>query len=168
VASAELIETGEIVRAHGTRGEVRVKPWANSPESLLELDTLYVGDAPRGVLSARVRGGVVIVLFEGCRTVADAQALVGLTVYADKADIPLAPGEHFVADVIGMDAVDARDGAALGRVSDVMKLPHGDIYVIAPQTRGGSELLIPARPEFVDEIDIANRVVRFRPIEGMI
>ena len=41
------LETGKIVTTHGVRGEVKVMPWADAPEVLTELDTLYLEEGRR-------------------------------------------------------------------------------------------------------------------------
>lgn len=162
---AELIETGEIVNVHGVRGEVRVKPWANGPESLIGLGRLYIDGEPLRVTSARARGDVVIIAFDGVTDVTSASGLRGKTVWLNRADVSLADGERFITDLIGLRAADAGDGSELGYVRDVLKLPMNDVYVIA--CGDGREILIPGRPEFVSEIDIDGGVIRFTLIEGM-
>ncbi|MDR1298772.1 MAG: ribosome maturation factor RimM [Oscillospiraceae bacterium] len=161
----ELIETGEIVRAHGVRGETRVLPWADSPEFLLGFDRLYVDGEPRRVVSARVHGRTVIVAFDGVSDAAGAEALRGKTVWIDRADARLDEGERFIADIIGLRAIDIGDGCEFGRIRDVLKLPHGDVYVI--DGVGGREILIPSAREFVKNIDVSGGTVSFSLIEGM-
>jgi 16S rRNA processing protein RimM len=160
-----LIETGEIVNVHGARGEVRVKPWANGPEALLKLERLYIDGKPLRVASARARGDVAVVAFDGVTDVAAASSLKGKTVWLDRADVNLADGEHFIADLVGLQAADAGDGRELGYVRDVMKLPMHDVYVIAGCD--GRDILVPGRPEFVRKIDIDGGVIYFALIEGM-
>ncbi|MDR1590021.1 MAG: ribosome maturation factor RimM [Oscillospiraceae bacterium] len=162
---AELLETGEIVNIHGVRGEVKVKPWANGPEALLGLGRLYIDGEPLRVASARAHGGAVIIAFEGVTGAQAAAALRGKTVWLNRSDVVLAAGERFVADLVGMRAVDADGGHTLGYVYDVMKLPMNDVYVI--RRDDGSELLVPSRPEFVREIDSAGGAIYFTLIEGM-
>jgi 16S rRNA processing protein RimM len=161
----ELIETGEIVRAHGLRGEVCVAPWADSPEFLLGFDRLYVDGAPRRVVSARVNGRTVIIAFDGVTDIAAAEALRGKTVWLDRADARLEEGSRFIADLIGLRAIDIGDGAEFGRVRDVLRLPHGDVYVIADGA--GREILIPSEREFVKAVDVSGGTVSFSLIEGM-
>ena len=38
----EFLDCGQIVNTHGIRGEVRIVPWADSPEFLCKFSTLYV------------------------------------------------------------------------------------------------------------------------------
>ena len=50
----KYLETGRIVNTHGVRGEVKIQPWADSPDFLLDFDSLYIDGKPLRVLSARV------------------------------------------------------------------------------------------------------------------
>ena len=43
----QYLETGKITGTHGLKGEVRVQPWADSPEFLAEFDELYLDKAFR-------------------------------------------------------------------------------------------------------------------------
>ena len=53
----QFLEAGQIVNTHGIRGEVKIVPWCDSPEFLLQFGTLYVDDKPLNVLEARVHKG---------------------------------------------------------------------------------------------------------------
>jgi len=48
-------------------------------------------------------------------------------------------------------------------VVDVLQLPANDVYVI----NGAREVLVPAVPEFVDELNIAEGFVRINMREGL-
>ena len=41
-----FLEAGQIVNTHGIRGEVKIVPWCDSPEFLLQFDTLYLDEKP--------------------------------------------------------------------------------------------------------------------------
>ena len=76
----ERIETGRIVNTHGIRGELKIQPWADSPESLAGLSVLYLdaaGTQPLAVARARVHQGNVICKFEGVDSIEAAQAYKG-------------------------------------------------------------------------------------------
>jgi 16S rRNA processing protein RimM len=145
------------------RGAVRIKPWANTPEFLLRFDSLYVDGAPLKVASSSASRDLVLVKFEGVDTFEDALRFKGKTVYIDRADAGLEDGERFVADLIGLDAIDDATGEPFGKVTDVLNLPAHDVYVVT----GEREILIPSVPEFVVEVNVGGGFVRFRLIEGL-
>ena len=48
------LEAGKIVNTHGVRGEVKLLPWADGPEFLLQFHTLYLdGKAYQVISTAR-------------------------------------------------------------------------------------------------------------------
>jgi 16S rRNA processing protein RimM len=161
--AAELLEAGKIVNTHGVHGAVKITPWANSPDFLLPFEYLYIDGAPVKALSLRVQRECVIAELEGVDDIDKAIALKNKVVYIDRAKTSLPEGEHFIADLIGLAAVNADTGETFGRVTDVFSLPSNNVYVIT----GEREILIPAVPEFVVETDLAAGAIRFRVIDGM-
>lgn len=159
----QYLEAGKIVNTHGVRGEVRIQPWADSPEFLCAFKTLYIDGKPLNVLSARPHKSAVIALFDGIGTVDEAIRLKNKTVSIDRKDAQLQDGVYFIADLIGLSAVDDVTGEELGRITDIIPLTSNNVYVIS----GAREILVPAVPEFVKKIDVDAGRIRFRLIEGM-
>lgn len=158
----QYLEAGEIVSTHGIQGEVKILPWADGPEFLLEFDTYYIKGQPRWVLSSRVHKTCVLARLEGIDTPEQASLLRGQVISIDRADVTLPEGSVFIADLIGCKALD-EDGQELGVIRDVLTLPANDVYVI----KGARQYMIPAVKEFVREINVAQGYVRVRVIEGM-
>ena len=158
-----LLEAGRIVNTHGVRGEVRIQPWADSPDFLAGFKRLYIDGSPIEIISARRHKSIIIAAFDGVSDVESAIKLKNKTVFIDRADILLEEGRHFVADIIGLRAQDAETGVALGTVTDVLALPANSVYVI----KGAREILVPAVDEFIVETNIAEGYVSIRLIEGM-
>ncbi|MBE6754786.1 MAG: 16S rRNA processing protein RimM, partial [Ruminococcaceae bacterium] len=52
----QYLEVGRIVGTHGIRGELRVQPWADSGEFLLDFDVFYLeqGASELKVVKSRV------------------------------------------------------------------------------------------------------------------
>ena len=159
----QFLEAGQIVNTHGIRGEVKIVPWCDSPEFLLQFGTLYVDDKPLNVLEARVHKGNVLARLEGVEDVNAAMVLKGRTVFIDRTGVELPEGRHFIADLIGLNVVDADSGEALGVVADVLTPPAHEVYVV----KGEHEYLIPAVDEFVIETNVEGGYIRVRLIEGM-
>ncbi|NLA87874.1 MAG: 16S rRNA processing protein RimM [Clostridiales bacterium] len=159
----QYIEIGKITSTHGVCGEVRIEPWANSPEFLCGFKALYIDGVPVKVLSARVHKSAVIALLDGVTDVDGAVRLKNKIVFIDRKDAGLETGEYFIADLIGLSAVDDATGEELGRITDILPLNPNNIYVI----NGQREILVPAVSEFVREINTEAGYIRFRLIEGM-
>lgn len=158
----DFLDCGQIVNTHGIRGEVRMVPWADSPEFLCGFSTLYVDGAPKKVLASRVHKGSVIAKLDGVDTVEQAMALKGKTVQIRRTDAKLPKGSFFLADIIGLDVVD-EGGQKLGTLKEVLSPSLQQVYVV----KGEREILIPAVPEFILETNIEGGYIKVRLIEGM-
>ena len=91
-----------------------------------------------------------------------AEALKNRVVYIDRDEDPLSEGEYFISDLIGFTAV-AEDGEELGKVTEILSRPAGEILVIT----GEREILVPLVPEFVIARDMDGGRITLRLIEGM-
>ena len=158
----EFLDCGEIVNTHGIHGEVRIVPWADSPDFICRFSTLYVDGNARNVRSSRVHKGSVITALEGVDTVEQAMALKGKTVQIRREDAKLPDGTFFLADIIGLDVVDEA-GNKLGILREVLSPSRQQVYVVA----GEREIMMPAVPEFVLETNIQGGYLKVRLIEGM-
>jgi len=159
----ELIEAGKIANTHGVRGELRLQPWADSPEFLTGFEYIYIDEAPVRVLSAKVHKGCVIAALDGVDDIDAAIRMKNKVIKVKKDDICLEDGRFFVADLIGIKAINAETGEELGIISDVLSLPSNNVYVI----KGEREILVPAVPEFIVETNIDEGYVKLRLIEGL-
>ena len=162
----QYVEVGKITNVHGIMGEVRVQPWADSPEFLCRFKTLYVDKThwPIEVERARVHKNMVILKFHGVTDVPSALSMRNAILYIDRKDANLPEGTFFLADLYGLEVRDAQSGAVLGKVADILTLPANNVYVV----RGGErELMIPAVPQFIAETNPEGGYLRVNLIEGL-
>ena len=158
----QFLECGKIVNTHGIRGEVKIQPWADSPEVLCALPALYIDGAPVALRSARVHKGNVIALLEGVSDVDQAMLLKNKVVWLNRDDLRLPEGTFFLADLIGLRVVD-EEGQELGILNEVLSPSRQQVYVV----KGDRELMIPAVPQFILETNVAGGYIKVRLIEGM-
>ena len=59
------LQTGKIVSTHGVHGEVKLLPWADGPEFLLQFHTLYLDGKAYQVEQSRVQKTCVLMKLEG-------------------------------------------------------------------------------------------------------
>ena len=162
----QYLEVGKVTNVHGLMGEVKVQPWADSPEFLCQFKTLYVDEAhwPIQVERARVHKNMVIMKFEGLTDVPGALSLRNAILYIDRSDAKLPEGAFFLADIYGLEVRDAATGEVLGQIADVLALPANNVYVV----RGGArELMIPAVPQFIAETNVEAGFIRVNMMEGL-
>ena len=158
----KYLESGIIVNTHGTRGEVKIQPWADSAEFLKAFKYLYIDGKPFELLSSKVHKNCLIAQFKGVSDVNEAMVLKNKVVSINKSDAKLPKGDFFIADIIGASVVD-ESGKELGKLTDVLELPASNVYVVM----GEREILIPAVPEFIIKTDVNVGIITVRLIEGM-
>ena len=162
----QYLEVGKVTNVHGLMGEVRVQPWADSPDFLCQFETLYVDDShfPVKVERARVHKNMVIMKFEGLTDVPGALSMRNAVLYIDREDVNLPQGAFFLADIYGLEVRNAATGEVLGKIADVLTLPANNVYVV----RGGArELMIPAVPQFIAETNVEGGFIRVNMMEGL-
>ena len=162
MAKEPYLEAGKILNTFGVRGEVKLDPWCDSAEFLKPLKTLYIDGAPRAVASSRVHKGMLIIRFADVEDVNGAMLLKNKIVYFARSDVHLPKGRHFVADLLGAAVVDEQ-GAEIGKLTEVLDMPAGQVYVV----QGETEHTIPAVPEFILDIDADEQTICVHLIEGM-
>jgi 16S rRNA processing protein RimM len=138
------IALAAVAGAHGVKGEVRLKLFSDSVESLSRHERLYIGTVERRVLAIRDGGKTAVARFEGIADRSAAEALRGSLVEVDRTRLPpLEEGEYYYADVIGLPAVDGQ-AKPLGTVAAVENYGAGDLLDI--ELEGGKRCLIPFKP----------------------
>jgi len=134
------IALAAVAGAHGIRGELRLKLFSDSIESLSRHEKLCVGGVERRLLAIRDAKNPVA-RFEGIDDRSAAEALRGSLIEIDRSALPpLGEGEYYHADLIGLPAVD-RQGEPVGRVAAVENFGAGDLLEI--EAEGGKRSLIP-------------------------
>ncbi|MBE6576637.1 MAG: 16S rRNA processing protein RimM [Ruminococcaceae bacterium] len=155
----KYIECAKVINTHGCRGGIKLESWCNSPYDLAELDTVYAKKSGAyvkyKVLKTSVFKQFVIMELEGVSDMDAALAMKNTVLYADREDFELEDGEFFIADIIGVDVIDAENGTVYGKVTDIINRGASDIYVI--ETANG-ERMIPAVDEFIVKVDVTKGV----------
>ena len=142
------IALAAVAGAHGIKGELRLKLFSDSAESLSGHAKLYVGGAERRLLSIRDSGKTAVARLEGVEDRSAAEALRGSLVEIDRSALPpLEEGEYYHADLIGLPAVDG-EGGLVGVVAAVENYGAGDLLEI--ERGGGKSSLIPFKEGVAD------------------
>ena len=178
------IAVGQIVRAHGIRGEVLVAVRTDEPDVRFVpgavLATEPPGRGPLTVAAARWHTGRLLVAFEGVRDRNAAEDLRGTLLILDSAQIPSPddPDEFYDHQLIGLGVVTAA-GEPVGVVTDV--LHHGqDLLVVRRDGRPGTsgaqglagpaagEALVPFVGAIVTDVDVAAGRLVIDPPPGLL
>jgi 16S rRNA processing protein RimM len=152
-----MVSIGAVVRAHGVRGLVRVRPFDAASDALATSRRVYLGGIARTVEHAARERDEWLVKLGGVDDRDAAEALKGQVVELPRGELPaLAPDEVYVADLVGCDVVDPA-GAALGRVRSVEWSGAQDLLVVEGPL---GEAMVPFVEPLVLSVDLeARRIV---------
>ena len=146
--TSERIALAAVAGAHGVKGEVRLKLFADSAESLARHPALFVGGVERRLIDVREGGKTAVARFEGIADRSAAEALRGQLLEVERVALPpLEQGEYYHADMIGLPCFD-RQGKEVGKVVAVENFGAGDLLEV--ERDDGRRSLIPFRDGIAD------------------
>lgn len=164
----DRICVGAFAGSFGVAGEVRLKSFCAEPEALASYGPLYSEDGSRSFtikLTRPVAGGLGARV-SGVATKEQADALKGVSLYADRDRLPKLPDDEFYhSDLIGLEARDT-GGALLGIVTAVHNHGAGDLLEIEGEGRK-SPLLLLFTLAVVPTVDLVARSVVIDLPEGL-
>jgi 16S rRNA processing protein RimM len=158
-----VVVLGEVIGAYGVRGWLKVRPFSQSPETLLGYATWWLkacGGHWRELrrlagTEGRLHSGSLLVALTGIETREAALALKGAQVGVRRSALPAAGQDaYYWSDLTGL-AVRNRAGVLLGEVAGLTEHgAHPLLRVAPPAGAQGTERLIPFVPAIVDRVDI--------------
>ena len=162
----DLVPVGYVSGAYGIAGWVRVKPFSDDADALLNVKTWWF-DKPdlhdSDVRQVKLHGGDVVAQMVGVVGRDAAEALKGAAVQVPRSHFPaLSEDEFYWSDLIGL-TVENLQGECLGQVANMMSNGPQSILRIAALVDPAAEIagiaeaaperLIPFVDQFVIKVD---------------
>ena len=146
-AAGKRIALAAVAGAHGIKGEVRLKLFG-SLEGLAAQSAVHIGGRDFALQSVRPAGKGAVASLAGISDRSAAEGLRGKLVEVERSALPpLAEGEYYHADLIGLQCFD-RAGAAVGTIVAVEHYGAGDLLEV--EKADGKRSLIPFRAGIAD------------------
>jgi 16S rRNA processing protein RimM len=165
-----LLRVGRVVKTQGIKGEVRV----SSPgrEALAQSrGKVVILEGPGGkkreltVEYSRPLKNLTVLAFREIKNIEEAQKLIGGDLYVDRTKLdPLPPDEFYWYQLQGL-RVQTEEGRFLGTLEEVFPTGSNDVFVVRKE---GEEILIPATEEVVARVNLEDRIMVIRPLEGLL
>jgi 16S rRNA processing protein RimM len=166
------VPLAEVMRPHGVRGELRLRPYNRDSELLLELDEVLVrfpeGDEQEvSVDGARRANDAILLKLHSVDDRDRAAELRGATICGRRSEFPaLEPGEFYACDVEGARVVAEGAAEELGQVSELRSYPTVDVLVV-PARDGGRPWEVPLVDTIVKNVDLERGVVTLATLDGV-
>lgn len=166
----DYLEAGKIVNTHGLRGEVKIVPWTDTPDTFEDIPYVFIkkksGEEKLTVKSVKYQKGNIIVKFAEINSIEDAEKYRNAVLLVDRSVMPELPeGSYYITDLIGLPVYEMTDGRLLGTIQDVYSTPSNDIYEV--KREGQKPLLIPVIDDIERIIDLDNKKVTVKLLEGL-
>ena len=117
--------------------------------------------------TVRMHQGTPLIRFVEAPDRTAAEFLRGQTLLIPESALPeLDEDEVYLHDMLGLSVVLDATGQKLGVLDHV--LFHGEQELWSILTPEGKEILLPAVPEFVADIDLDTEIIRITPPEGLL
>ncbi|KOP67610.1 16S rRNA processing protein RimM [Bacillus sp. FJAT-18019] len=172
--SEKLFTVGKIVNTHGIRGEVKVVPHTDfadqrfAAKSKLYLVTEKGGKMDVTVEASRFHKNMYILKFKELHGINEVEKYKGslLKITADLQE-ELPENEYYFHEIIGCKVMTDEDPAEeLGTISEILTPGANDVWVV--KTPQGKEVLLPAIPDVVLDVDKEAKLVRVHLMEGLL
>ncbi|HDP54415.1 MAG TPA: 16S rRNA processing protein RimM [Bacteroidetes bacterium] len=165
---SHLTEVGIVQRTHGVIGEVQIL-WKNNFDPLEhELESVFLRiegiPIPFFIASMRSKGETAsIVHFDEVDSHDLATSLVGVSVFAEiKQRKP--NDELYLDDLVGFSVVN-NSGNLLGQIEELQDFSGNLVFLVV--NSAGNEILIPATPDFILELNEETRTLIMELPEGI-
>ena len=152
----DKIIIGEISKAQGVRGEVKVNPLTDDLERFYDLEEVIVSGNKLVVEYAKVLCNGVFVKLKGIDDRNHAELLVGKRIEVERKNaVKLKEGEYFIVDVIGSRVT--LDGEELGQLVDIMQYGSADVYVV--KLPSGKSVMFPLLKDAINSINTDTKII---------
>ena len=177
VVPSDLVVMAHVKEPYGLKGWIKLYTHSEEASGLAEFDAWWVAAVARGKAADSTErewrrvvpeqtgehSGVLIAKLPGVNDRDAAFALKGFEVAVPRSGFaPRGENEYYWAELIGLDVVN-RQGELLGSVIELMDLGPHQVLQVKPQPSVGvdvSERLIPFVEQYVDSVDLAQKVIR--------
>lgn len=166
--SRQRLCVGAIGAPHGVRGLVKVQPFTETPEAIVDYAPLTDASGARvfEIVFKTLTKGQWIAAVNGIADRDMAAALRGTKLFVERAALPAPEDDEtfYHADLLGLVAFDLA-GAVIGAVSAVYDFGAGDLLEIADDK--GQTNLVPFTRAAVPDIDLTRRRLIIDPSVAM-
>ncbi len=164
----EMISIGKVLNFHGILGEAKVGYSKGKDAQIKALKEVFIKNKKFHITNVRFHKQFAIIKFEEINSINDLLEFKGENICIPKSDVKksLNTDEYLVEDLIGLVVFDNNDDV-IGTVKSVGNNGAGDILcVINEQMK--RETLIPFTKELVPVVDVRNKKIVVKVIEGLI
>ncbi|MDK2919294.1 MAG: rRNA processing protein RimM [Candidatus Petromonas sp.] len=169
------IRVGLVVNTQGIKGEVRVYPLTDYKERFEELEYVFIENNDKlrlNIERVRYKKELAILKFKDFDNINDVEKFKDKYLVIDESQVRELPEDtYYITDLVDSKVYNYEDGSYIGNLVDVIQNTAQDTYVVKYQGSKKEQkknILIPAVKEFIKEVNIKEKTIKVKLIEGMI
>ncbi|HUG34130.1 MAG TPA: ribosome maturation factor RimM [Anaerolineales bacterium] len=162
------LSVGFLRRPHGLHGEIIMDLHTDFPERMKNGRKVFIGENYKPVTFENVRPHAkgLLVKLKGVNTPDEAGLYRNQWVYIKKKDAPALPkGQYYKHELYGLKVIDDRDNP-LGELVEIIETGANDVYVV--RDGAGKEILLPAIPSVILDLEPGRGFIRVHLLDGLI
>lgn len=157
----KFVYVGKIVNTHGLKGELRILSTFSHKEIVfIPGFSLYVNGKPYEISSIRKHKNYDMVTFKGYSDINDVLFFKGEDVYLNRTDLD--SNIILDSDLVGFKMISTT--AKTGVIDSIVEGVKYSYFLISI---GNKKYYVPKVDEFIEKIDIEERIVYIKEIEGL-
>ncbi|MBX9853733.1 MAG: ribosome maturation factor RimM [Cytophagaceae bacterium] len=161
-------KVGEILKAHGIRGEVVADFAVNEPEKYNQLESVFVEInqklVPFFIEDISISSKRAIIKFEDIDKIEDTKLVLNRSLYLPLDEMEEEEEDLAYRQLIGFKVKDKKLGE-LGAIVDILERPGQDLIVMKYQEK---EIYIPIDPSILIKVDAKKKILNVDLPEGLI
>ena len=162
----EYLEIGQIVGTHGIKGFMKIKPLTDDIRRYDKLKTIYINTVEFEIEQVGYNKNMVLLKLKGIDKIEEAEKYRNFYLKIDRKDAAKLPeNSYFIVDLLEC-SVYTEENELLGKIDDIFPTGSNDVYVVKDGL--GKQILIPAIKEVVKSVDLANKKIVVKLLEGLI
>lgn len=160
----DFVQVGEIVNTHGIKGELRIVSKFKYKEKIFKKEfPIYIGKVKEKMIINSYRKHKIfdMLLFSGITSINEVLVFKGELIYINRADLK----EDMILNEDLIDFEVLYNGNFIGYIKEILNNNAHDILIIKQDKKSH---LIPYVDEFIEEVDLKNKTIKIKEMEGLI
>ena len=164
----DFFEIGQVVNTVGLKGEIKVNPFTDEFDQFDKGKKITLEKSKTKteyeIENVRFHKNQVILKLKTIDNIDDAEKLRNSYIIVDRSSKKeLEANTYYIIDLIGLNVYE--DDKLLGELVDVFPTGSNDVYVV--KSEDGKQILLPAIKEVIKEVNIEEKRMNVKLMEGL-
>ncbi|MBR3132536.1 MAG: 16S rRNA processing protein RimM [Clostridia bacterium] len=164
----EFFEIGQVVNTVGLKGEIKINPFTDELDQFDKGKKITLEKSKNRteyeIENVRYHKNQVVLKLKTVDNIDDAEKLRNSYVIVDReSKKPLEPDTYYLVDLIGLAVYE--EDRLLGEIIDVFPTGSNDVYVV--RSEEGKQILLPAIKEVIKEVNLDEKKMIVKLMEGL-